>query len=453
MTSNENDTKVSRTWDKPFTAPESCPRQADIVIIGGGIVGVSTAWFLAKQGVDVVVCEKGHVAAEQSSRNWGWVRCQGRDTREIPMMLESLRIWDTLEVEIGEDVGFTRSGCLYMTDSEKVLDKYADWLAIAGEYGLDTQVIEGKELDKHVSGASSRWLGAMYTASDARAEPHKAAPAIARAAEHAGATVLTSCAVRGIETEGGKLSAVVTEHGSIRTSVALCAAGAWTSMFCRSLGISFPQLQVRGSVVRTAPAEVVLNGNVFDQRNIGIRRRQDGGYTIAHGTVLDHFITPTTFRYSFKFLPALLNEIRALRISIGKPFLDELRTPSKWALDAQSPFEKVRVLNPEPNPRVLRKIRESVDDVFPQLKDARFVESWAGMVETTPDVVPVLCEADEIPGFHIASGLSGHGFGIGPGAGKALAAVLTGKDPGIDMSHFRLSRFFDGSPLRLESLI
>ncbi len=293
----------------------------------------------------------------------------------------------------------------------------------------------------------------MYTASDARAEPHKAAPAIARAAERSGATVLTSCAVRGIETEGGKLSAVVTEHGSIRTSVALCAAGAWTSMFCRSLGISFPQLQVRGSVVRTAPAEVVLNGNVFDQKNIGIRRRQDGGYTIAHGTVLDHFITPTTFRYSFKFLPALVNEIRALRISIGKPFFDELRTPSKWSLDAQSPFEKVRVLNPQPNPGVLRKIRESVDDVFPQLKEARFVESWAGMVETMPDVVPVMCETDEIPGFHIASGLSGHGFGIGPGAGKALAAVLTGNDPGIDMSHFRLSRFFDGSPLRLESLI
>jgi glycine/D-amino acid oxidase-like deaminating enzyme len=452
MNSKNSDKTVASIWEKPFNAPASCPEKADVVIIGGGIVGVSAAWFLAKQGVDVVLCEKGHIAGEQSGRNWGWVRCQGRDSREIPMMLESLRIWDTLEVETGEDVGFTRSGCLYMTDSEKVLGKYTQWLSIAREYGLDTQVIEGEELDKHVSGASSRWLGAMYTASDARAEPHKAGPAIARAAERGGATLLTSCAVRGIETEGGRLSAVVTEHGAIRTSTALCAAGAWSSMFCRSLGISLPQLQVRGTVVRTAPAEVILNGNVFDTK-IGIRRRQDGGYTIAHGSVLDHFITPTTFRFTFKFLPALLNEISALRISIGRPFLDELMTPRHWALDGESPFERSRVLNPQPNERVLKNIRKNLDDVFPQLSGIEFTESWAGMVETTPDVVPVMCESDAIPGFYIATGLSGHGFGIGPAAGKAMAAIVTGNDPGIDMSPFRLNRFFDGSPMRLESLI
>ena len=443
---------VARTWDRPFTPPESCPQKADVVIIGGGIVGISTAWFLAKQGVDVVLCEKGHIACEQSSRNWGWVRCQGRDTRELPMMLESMRIWDRLEVEIGEDVGFTRGGCLYMTSSDKQLEKYASWLATAREYGLDTQVIEGRELDKYVNRASSRWRGAMYTASDARAEPHKAGPAIARAAERAGATVLASCAVRGIETEGGRLSAVVTEHGSIHTSTALCAAGAWTSMFCRSIGVSVPQLQVRGTVARTAPAEVILNGNVFEKK-IGIRRRQDGGYTVAHGSVLDHFITPATLRFSLKFLPALAQEIHSLRISIGRPFIEELKRPTRWALDEESPFERTRVLNPTPNPTVLKIIRSNLDEVFPQLAECKIVETWAGMVETTPDVVPVMCEHESIPGFYIATGLSGHGFGIAPGAGKALAGLLTGHDVGIDMSPFRLSRFFDGSPMRLVSQI
>ena len=452
MNSNPSQKMVTSTWDRPFTPPGKCPQEADIVIIGGGIIGVSTAWFLAKQGVDVVLCEKGHIAGEQSSRNWGWLRSQGRDTRELPMMLESMRIWEGIEVEIGEDVGFTQAGCLYMTKSEKQLEKYAAWLGTAREYGLNTQVIEGKELDKHVRNASSRWLGAMYTASDAWAEPHKAVPAIARAAIRLGATLLTSCAVRGIETAGGKLSAVVTEHGTIQTSTVLCAAGAWTSMFCRSLGISVPQLQVRGTVARTSPADVILNGNVFDKK-IGIRRRQDGGYTIAHGSVLDHFITPATFRHSLKFLPALLHEIGALRISIGRPFFEELGTPSKWALDEESPFERNRVLNPEPNPAVLKSIRRNLDEVFPQLRECKIVESWAGMVETTPDVVPVMCEHETIPGFHIATGLSGHGFGIGPGAGKALAAMLTGNDVGIDMNPFRLSRFFDGSPIRPESTI
>ncbi len=452
MQSNASEKTVSSTWDRPFTPPESCPKKADIVIIGGGIIGVSTAWFLAKQGVDVVLCEKGHIAGEQSSRNWGWVRSQGRDRRELPMMIESMNIWRGLEVEIGEDVGFNQGGCLYMARNEKQLKKYADWLPTAREFGLDTQVIEGKELDQHVNDASSQWLGAMYTASDAMAEPHKAVSAIARAAIRSGATLLTSCAVRGVETQGGRLSAVVTEHGSIQTSTALCAAGAWTSMFCRSLGIAVPQLQVRGTVARTAPADVILKGNVLDKK-IGIRRRQDGGYTIAHGSVLDHFITPSTFRFAFKFLPALVHEIGTLKISIGRPFLEELGAPSTWALDEESPFERTRVLDPKPNLRVLKSFCKSFNEVYPQLAGTRIVESWAGMVETTPDVVPVMCEHESIPGFHIATGLSGHGFGIGPGAGKALAAMLTGNNVGIDMTPFRLSRFFDGSPIRPESTI
>ena len=221
-------------------------------------------------------------------------------------------------------------------------------------------------------------------------------------------------------------------------------------MFCRSLGIPLPQLQVRGTVARTSPADVILNGNVFD-KNIGIRRRQDGGYTIAHGAVLDHFITPATFRFALKFLPSLLEEWRKLKVSFGRPFFEELGTPVKWALDEESPFERTRVLNPDANPAVLKSIRKNLDEVFPQLKESKFVESWAGMVETTPDVVPVMCEDESIPGFYIATGLSGHGFGIGPGAGKALAAMLTGGEVGIDMAPFRLSSFFDGSPIRVES--
>jgi glycine/D-amino acid oxidase-like deaminating enzyme len=218
-------------------------------------------------------------------------------------------------------------------------------------------------------------------------------------------------------------------------------------MFCRSIGINVPQLKVRGTVARTAPADVVLNGAVFDEK-IGIRRRQDGGYTIAHGSVLDHSLTPSTLRYSLKFLRALKSEFSILRLSIGKDFLDEWRMPARWALDKETPFEQKRVLNPEPNAKVLQELRENLDATFPQLAGVEIVEAWAGMVETTPDVVPVICEAQEVPGFHIATGFSGHGFGIGPGAGKAIAGMLGGKDSGIDLSAFRLGRFFDGTPIR-----
>ena len=111
---------------------------------------------------------------------------------------------------------------------------------VAAEYGLDSRLIDGTELAKLVRGSAVNWQGALYTPSDGRAEPHKATQAIARAAKRHGATVLTACAVRGIETKAGRIAAVVTEHGTIKTSTVLCAAGAWTSMFCRSLGIAVP---------------------------------------------------------------------------------------------------------------------------------------------------------------------------------------------------------------------
>lgn len=450
---NENNARVvAGTWSGELRPPDGIPDAADVVIIGGGIVGVSTAWFLARQGVNVVLCEKGYIAGEQSGRNWGWVRQQGRDPRELPMMIESLRIFRELETDIGESVGFTQGGCLFTANSAADMQDFHDWLDTAKDFELDTKVIDATRLSEIVHGAAPKWQGAMYTPSDGRAEPHKTAPAIARAAVRAGATLLTSCAVRGIESSAGRVSAVVTEHGSIRTSVVLCAAGAWTSMFCRSLGISVPQLKVRGTVARTAPAEKVLDGNLFDER-IGIRRRDDGGYTVAHGSILDHGITPSTFRYAFKFLPALMKEIKVLRIRFGKDFIDELSMPRTWPLDERSPFEDNRVLDPEPSQRVLKVIRKNLYDVFPQLDGLEIAESWAGMVETTPDVVPIMGEVGDVAGFHVATGLSGHGFGIGPGAGKALAAMLTNADNPIDLKPFRLSRFFDGTPIRPQTTI
>jgi glycine/D-amino acid oxidase-like deaminating enzyme len=212
------------------------------------------------------------------------------------------------------------------------------------------------------------------------------------------------------------------------------------------------QLKVRGTVARTAPAEQVLNGNVFDDR-LGIRRREDGGYSIAHGSVLEHPVTPSSFRYFVKFMPALMQELKIVRLSFGREFLDEWQTPRSWALDKPSPFEATRVLNPAPSPRVLKGIRRNLDTIFPQLANIPIVESWAGMIESSPDVVPVIDAVDSLPGFHIATGFSGHGFGIGPGAGMAIAGMLTGKESGIDISAFRLGRFFDGSPIRPQSSI
>ena len=443
---------VSRTWRRSFVPPATVPSAADVVIIGGGIIGISTAWFLAREGLDVVVCEKGLVAGEQSGRNWGWVRQQGRDAREMPMIVESLRIWRELGEEIGEDVGYREQGILYLVDDDRQLERYAEWVKSAEDYAIGTRLIEGTELRRLVRGSTIPWRGALYTESDGRAEPHKATPALARAAGREGATILESCAVRGIESAAGRVSAVVTEHGSIRTSTVLCAAGAWTSMFCGALGIRLPQLRLRGTVARTAPAETVCDGAVIGS-GLALRRRQDGGYTVADGAILDHAITPSTFRFGSKFIAALLMDIGSTRLSLGREFFEEWAMPKNWPLDRVSSFEKCRVLDPEPNRSTLRRIRRRLDRIFPQLAATPIAESWAGMIEATPDIIPVIDEAEGLPGFYMATGFSGHGFGIGPGAGKAIAGMLNGNDSGIDLGAFRLGRFFDGTPIRPQTSV
>jgi len=421
------------------------PEAADVAIIGGGIIGSSAAYFLARSGVSVALFEKGRIAGEQSGRNWGWVRQQCRSPVELPLMMQSLRLWKELPAQLGEDVGFRQGGTLYLAENAKELDALGEWLSVAQEHALDTRIIAGREL-KGVFAASGRWAGALYTASDGRAEPSRAARAIARGAARAGARIFGVTAVRGIETAAGRISAVVTEHGRVATRAVVCAAGAWTRLFCGSLGIRVPQLPVLGTVARTAPAPQLLDGQAWSPA-VAIRRRADGGYTIAHGHSSLHSIIPASFRYAAKFLPAFREGHDSLRLSIGGDFFHALATPSRWPLDRVSPFERERVLNPRPEVRVLRQMRTAIDRWIPELSAVPFVESWGGMIEASPDVLPIISPVDAIGDFYVATGFSGHGFGIGPGAGKLIAGMVSGTADPAALAGFRLGRFFDGSPI------
>ena len=143
------------------------PEAVDVAIIGGGIVGCSAAYFLARSGVSVAVFEKGCIAGEQSGRNWGWVRQQGRSPIELPLMMQSLRLWKELPAQLGEDIGFHQGGSLYLAEDAKALSGLEEWLAVAREHSLDTRIVTGSEL-KALFAAGDRFAGALYTASDGR---------------------------------------------------------------------------------------------------------------------------------------------------------------------------------------------------------------------------------------------------------------------------------------------
>lgn len=423
----------------PVPLTPTLPAAVDVVVIGGGIVGASTALSLAERGVPVALCEKGHLAGEQSSRNWGWCRKMGRDPAEIPLAIESLRMWERMNARVSAETGFRRCGILYLCETGREAAEHEAWLEHARQFQLDSRLIGPDEIDRLLPGSTRRWPAALYTPSDGRAEPTKAASAIAAAAFRAGAAVLERCAVRGIETKGGSVSGVVTEKGGIRCSQVVLAGGAWSRLFCGNLGIDLPQLKILSSVMRTEPLaggpERSAAGGGF-----GFRKRLDGGYTIAPSNDNLVPIVPDSFRLFFDFFPALITQWHELRLRIGKRFIEEWRIPRRWALDTETPFETVRTLDPEPSESALISGHRHLVRSFPAFGAAKIAERWAGLIDVTPDAIPVISAVPKIPGFFIASGFSGHGFGIGPGAGHLMADLVTGAPPIVDPTPYRFGR-------------
>lgn len=430
------------------------PERADVVVIGGGIIGVSTALALHEKGLSVALCEKGHIAGEQSSRNWGWVRVTRRDPREFLLSIESLKIWRTLDRKLGIDTGFNQCGILYVSNDDKVIARHRDWLMrarqIAGADAFDTREIGTREIAALLPGAKQSFKGGIFTPGDARAEPQKAAPAIANALRREGVSILTPCAVRGIETSGGRVSAVVTEHGTIRCDAVVVAGGAWTRYFCGNLGVDLPQLLTRASVLRTEPLE---GGPTCSANNeeFAFRKRADGGYTVAYGMRTHADLTPDSFRLFVKYIEALKSQMGALQIQIGKRFFDELKRPRHWPLNEPTVFEQIRTLDPDPVVPYVDKGMKAFVDAFPQLSNARIAQRWAGYIDVTPDAIPVISQVARVPGMFIGTGFSGHGFGIGPGAGRLMADLVNGDTPLVDPHAFRLERFSDGTKITIDA--
>jgi glycine/D-amino acid oxidase-like deaminating enzyme len=429
----------------PITFCDPLPAAVDVVVIGGGVIGISTAWYLLKQGLTVLVCDKGRVAGEQSSRNWGWVRVTGRDQAEVPIAMDSVNCWQEIADELDEDIGFTRQGLLYLAETDQDMSRLGGWLKIAAKHDVTSTLVSKNDLAKHIEVPPGQWAGALMTPGDGRAEPIKAAPAIARGVQARGGIVREQCAARTIDIEAGRVAGVMTEDGRVKTNAVVCAAGAWSNMFLANMGVSFPQLVVRGTVARTVRAPQILNG-VAGVKDIFLRRRQDGGYTLATG-MTEHMIGTNSFRYLFKFLPTI-GQASDIHMRLGRDATQSAFPQRSWGADESSPFEEYRVLNPPPSASALQNIRTNLDARVPGLAGIEIAESWAGMIDTTPDVVPVMDQIDALPGLFLASGFSGHGFGIGPGAGRVMADLVTGSTKRFDLSRFRFSRFSDGSKLR-----
>jgi len=426
----------------PISTQNTLPKSTSVVIIGGGIVGISAALALAERNIPVVLLEKGYIAAEQSSRNLGWIRKTSRHVNDVPLAQAADRIWAGMSERIGIDVGYRQSGIMFLAKTDEQMAVYEKWLMSVKDLDLGSKILNKRGIDKYVPGGNSDWKGAVYTASDGRAEPSMVTTALAKAAIEKGAILIQHCAVRDLVKSAGKVSGVITELGEIKCDQVLLAGGAWSRRFLGNVGLSLPTLPVIASVLRTkpieGPTEIAVGGPDFS-----FRKHKDGGFIIMQRGKVDAPITLDHLKIGLQFKEQLRFGKDALNISFGKAFFQDLAMPRRWPSNKSSPFEAVRVRNPEINHELLEDAINNVSKAWPVFRKAEIEESWAGLIDVTPDSTPVIDRIKAIPGLTIATGFSGHGFGTGPAAGQLAADMVLNDRLLVNPDAYRFDRFLN----------
>ena len=424
-------------------------RTADVVIIGAGIAGTATAYYLAKGGASVVVCEKGEIAGEQSSRNWGFVRQQGRDPAEIPLMMEANKIWRGLERELNADLEWLSAGNMVTFANAEEGAGWEAWRQTALEFGLDAQILTRAEADAMIPGNAFDCHGAIFTETDGQAEPRKVTAALARAASGRGVEFLTNCAVFEVERTGGAVSGVVTEQGIIRAPVVVCAAGAWSGRMLRTLGLKLPQMWIKGSVARTTPGPIISHTATWT--GVAFRQRRDGSFNIAQRSA-DHDLTLESVLNLPSFLGSFAANRRAIKLHLNRLSLDLMAGSfSKAALAKE--LTSHRILDPEPNHKILDETLAALHRLLPETRDVRIERKWAGYIDMAPDMLPTLDALDDPKGLVLATGFSGHGFGMGPIVGRLISELILKGEASLNLDAFRFARYSDGTKLTPHSVV
>lgn len=371
---------------------------ADVVVIGGGITGAATAYALARDGLDVVLVERFGLAAMASGWTLAGVRQSGRHPAELPLAQAAVERWAGLEEELGAATGYRRHGNMRLARSEEEVEVIRRLVAEQARLGLELEFLPSTEAVREREPAlAPTVLAASFCATDGSADPVASVQAFARAAERLGARLRLGEQVTGLEVQNGRLRAVRTTERRVLTSRALVACGAFGNELLGPLGSAVPLRQPMVTVLQTEPLPPLL-GPVLGVANADMAGRQEGS--------------------------------GRLRVTSGA---------GDWR----------GVLRTDPLPRVsppagsVAQVVAKLSHVLPAFETAAIHAVWAGLLDLTPDGLPVLDSVPGVDGLFAALGFSGHGFAIGPVTGEIMAGLVRGKPSDFDLSPFRFDRFND----------
>lgn len=367
---------------------------AEVVIIGGGIIGCAVSYYLAKMGTDVIVLEgSDHIGNGGSSRNGGGVRQSGRDVRELPLVMYGIKnLWPTLSEELEVDCEYHQDGNLRLGKTEKHKEILTGLANAARGVGLDVRMIDGDEVRRINPYLSDEVTCASWCPTDGHANPLTTTLGYYKMARRLGVRFISGEMVRELRTVKGKIRQVITDNNIYEGESVLVVAGLDSRPILTSVGIDVP---MTNSLLEALVTEA--EPHMFDQM-LGTAEADFYGHQTKHG--------------SFVFG--------------GSSGLE------RYNKDNGTP-----VTNSKTAPCICRGIMK----YFPDLANAKIVRTWAGWMDASADGVPALGKVDEIPGLFVACAFNGHGFGIAPAAGEQLAKLIVTGKTDIDLYDLRYDRF------------
>ena len=371
------------------------PARASVVVVGGGVMGLSAAYHLAAAGVpEVLLLERETFGSGSTCRAAGGVRAMFSDPVNIELGLRSLRVFERFAEDFGQDIDLHRSGYLFVLDDPAHVDAFAEAVALQRSLGVPSRMVSAGEAARLSPLVSlDGVLGAAWSPEDGHCTPESVVLGYAAAARRAGATLVPHCTVTGVEVSGGSVRAVVTDAGRVETDTVVCAAGAWSRELGAMAGVELPVEPMRRQILVTEPMPD---------------------------------LDPAT-PFTIDFSTSLYFHLEGPGLLLGMSDPDEEPGFRLGRSDAWLP-----------------RLGAAIERRAPALAEVGIASGWAGLYENTPDHNALVGEAAAVSRFLYATGFSGHGFLMGPAIGEVVRDLVLDREPAVDVSGLSVDRFAGG---------